>query len=67
MHALGARIAEHKDMLMRLLTAEQGKPHADAMGDVMGGVQWCTSYAGMDLPVLVTEDSPARRTSARRH
>jgi aldehyde dehydrogenase (NAD+) len=63
---LGASIAEHKDTLMRLLTAEQGKPHADALGDVMGGVYWCSSYAAMDLPVLVTEDSPARRVEVRR-
>jgi aldehyde dehydrogenase (NAD+) len=64
--ALGACIAAHKDSLMRLLTAEQGKPHADALSDVMGGVQWCDNFAAMDLPVLVTEDGPARRVEVRR-
>jgi aldehyde dehydrogenase (NAD+) len=63
---LGERIREHKDSLAHLLTAEQGKPHADARGDLMGGVQWCNDFAAMDLPVLVTEDSPARRVEVRR-
>jgi aldehyde dehydrogenase (NAD+) len=61
----GARIAEHKSELMRLLTREQGKPHSDAMGDVMGGAYWCKVYGGMDIPVTVTEDSADRRVEVR--
>lgn len=64
--ALGAAIAEHKDELMRLLTAEQGKPHADAMGDVLGGAHWCKVYGRMTIPVDVTEDSDDRRVEVRR-
>lgn len=64
--ALGKRIAEHKDELMRLLTAEQGKPHAAAMGDVLSGANWCKVYGDMVLPVQVTEDSEDRRVEVRR-
>ena len=63
--ALGKAIAEHKDELHRLLTQEQGKPHSDAIGDVLGGVHWCKVYAGMDLPIEVTEDSAERRVEVR--
>ncbi|KQT35303.1 aldehyde dehydrogenase [Sphingomonas sp. Leaf412] len=64
--ALGEAIKAHKDELMRLLTSEQGKPHADATGDVLGGAMWCKVYGNMDLPVQVTEDSDDRRVEVRR-
>jgi aldehyde dehydrogenase (NAD+) len=64
--ALGALLAEHKDELMRLLTSEHGKPHADAVGDILGGAYWARAYAGMDIPVEVTEDSADRRVEVRR-
>ena len=64
--ALGGRIAANKDALALLLTEEQGKPHADATADVMGGAYWCDIFAAMDLPVVVTEDSAARRVEVRR-
>lgn len=64
--ALGARIAENKDALMRLLTREQGKPHADAAGDVLGGAHWCKVYGEMDVPTTVVEDSDKRRLEVRR-
>lgn len=63
--ALGATIAEHKDELHRLLTQEQGKPHADAIGDVLGGAHWCKVYGRMALPIEVTEDSADRRVEVR--
>jgi len=59
--ALGAAIVTHQDSLMRLLTSEQGKPHADATYDVSRGTMWCDVYAGMDIPVEVVEDSATRR------
>ncbi len=64
--ALGAAIAEHKDELMRLLTQEQGKPHQDALGDVLGGAHWCKVFGRMAIPVEVTEDSEDRRVEVRR-
>ncbi len=63
--ALGAKIGEHKDALMRLLTREQGKPHADATGDVLGGAYWCTVFGDMNVPTTVVEDSDKRRLEVR--
>lgn len=63
---LGEAIKAEKDALMRLLTAEQGKPHPDAIGDVLGGAMWCKTYAAAELPVTVTEDSADRRVEVRR-
>lgn len=64
--ALGDAIVAEKDALMRLLTSEQGKPHADAIGDVVGAAMWCKVYGDMDLPVEVAEDSDERRIEVRR-
>ena len=64
--ALGAHIAAHKNELARLLTAEQGKPLAEANGEIMGGVYWCDVFGGMDIPVVVTEDNDERRVEVRR-
>lgn len=64
--ALGEAIKANKDELMRLLTSEQGKPHADATGDVLGGAMWCKVYANMAIPTEVAEDSDDRRIEVRR-
>lgn len=64
--ALGVRIAENKDELMRLLTQEQGKPHDAALGDVLGGANWCKVYGDMDLADEIVEDSDKRRVAVRR-
>jgi acyl-CoA reductase-like NAD-dependent aldehyde dehydrogenase len=58
------RIAEileaNLDELKRLLTREQGKPHADAAGEILSGAQWCRGTATLDLPRHVVEDGPQR-------
>ncbi len=64
--ALAAKVAEHGDALSRLLTSEQGKPHADAQGDVLGGAHWLQGAASLELPVIVNEDSAERRSETRR-
>jgi acyl-CoA reductase-like NAD-dependent aldehyde dehydrogenase len=53
------------DGLKRLLTREQGKPHADAVGDVLGGAYWCQATSALELPVSVVEDTPERRGETR--
>lgn len=63
--AIGAKIAEHADELKMLLTREQGKPHKDAAGDVLGGAYWCHAISTLDLPVTIAEDSADRRTEIR--
>ena len=40
LQAIAGVIAQNGEELARLLTTEQGKPHPDAMGDVMGGAHW---------------------------
>jgi aldehyde dehydrogenase (NAD+) len=64
--ALGQAIMANADPLMRLLTKEQGKPHAEAQGEVMGAGYWLMAASQLDLPVTVNEDS-ADRYSETRH
>jgi acyl-CoA reductase-like NAD-dependent aldehyde dehydrogenase len=64
--AIGGVLQANLDPLMRLLTKEQGKPHADAMGDVGGGAFWCQATASLELPETVVEDS-AERKGVTRH
>jgi aldehyde dehydrogenase (NAD+) len=59
-------LAANLDGLHRLLTREQGKTHANAQGDVMGGAHWCQQAATLELPVTVVEDT-AERYGETRH
>ena len=60
--AIQANLAE----LARLLTQEQGKPLADATGEVFGASAFFRYFASLDLPTKVIEDSDARRIELRR-
>ena len=53
-------LMENADMLMRLLTREQGKTHANAQAEVMGAAYWLGAMADMEIPVIVNEDTPER-------
>lgn len=64
--ALGDAILANLDAFKRLLTREQGKPHADAQGEVGGAGMWLKGAATLDLPVTVNEDT-AERYSETRH
>lgn len=66
LHALGEAVLARADDFMRLLTQEQGKPHAEAQGEVMGAGYWLMGAATLDLPVTVNEDN-AERYSETRH
>lgn len=66
LYAISQRVAENADVLMRLLTSEQGKPHEDARGEVEGASQWIAAVATLDPPVNVPEDTPERRVETRR-
>ena len=63
--ALGQAIMANADPLMRLLTREQGKPHAEAQGEVMGAGYWLMAASALDLPVTVNEDSDDRYSETR--
>lgn len=59
-------LQDNLDPLMQLLTLEQGKPHAAAMGEIMGAAYWFQSAGELELPVDVLEDNDERRTETRR-
>src|SRR5882757_8685611 len=59
-------IEANTDELARLLTSEQGKPLADATGEVMGMAGFFRYLSSLDLPMRVIEDSGDRRVEAHR-
>lgn len=62
-----ADVVEAKaEELGRLLTQEQGKPLADAMGEVYGFAAFCRYFCSLDLPVKIIDDSEGRRVEAHR-
>jgi acyl-CoA reductase-like NAD-dependent aldehyde dehydrogenase len=52
--------------LARLLTQEQGKPIADATGEVFGASAFFRYFTMLDLPVKVLDDSETRKVEAHR-
>lgn len=66
LNAMAQTIIAHSDDLMRLLTAEQGKPHADAQAEVMAAAHWLIGAATLNLPVVINEDSGIRYSETRR-
>lgn len=65
LNGIADRINEHADELKRLLTAEQGKPHADAEVEVLGSAWYLKGSMHFDLPVTVVEDTPERLVEIR--
>lgn len=66
LNAMGDRIFAAADTLKRLLTSEQGKPLADAEGEVLAAGYWLKATAALDLPVKIVEDSVERHIETRR-
>lgn len=66
LNAVAQAILANIDPLKRLLTSEQGKPHADAEADVGGAAYWLMGAATLELPVVVNEDSDERYSETRR-
>jgi acyl-CoA reductase-like NAD-dependent aldehyde dehydrogenase len=60
------KIEQNTDELARLLTREQGKPLADATGEVQGMAAFFRYFATLDLPVRIIEDSAGRKVEAHR-
>jgi acyl-CoA reductase-like NAD-dependent aldehyde dehydrogenase len=52
--------------LARLLTQEQGKPLADATGEVFGASAFFRYFTMLDLPVKVLDDSESRKVEMHR-
>ncbi|QRV73792.1 aldehyde dehydrogenase family protein [Ceratobasidium sp. AG-Ba] len=62
-----ARVVElGADDYKKLLTAEQGKPHRDALIEIMGSVYWFRETAKLRLQDTVQEDT-AERTVVTQH
>nr|WP_294505012.1 aldehyde dehydrogenase family protein [uncultured Rhodopila sp.] len=59
-------IEQNTGELARILTREQGKPIADATGEVQGMAGFFRYFATLDLPVRVIEDSAGRKAEAHR-
>jgi acyl-CoA reductase-like NAD-dependent aldehyde dehydrogenase len=64
--AIAAVINENNDELFRLLTAEQGKPHAQAQGEIAGAAYMAGSQATLELEDEINEDSAERLSRTRR-
>jgi acyl-CoA reductase-like NAD-dependent aldehyde dehydrogenase len=62
---IGATLAEHAEELAGLLTAEQGKPLAAALGEVQAAAWWIGVVAEQELPVHVSEALPGQRSVTR--
>lgn len=60
LRAASERVRQHLGSLAQLLTAEQGKPMAEARDEVGGGVYWLHAMGDLDLPVDVHEDNEKR-------
>lgn len=59
-------IKANSDELFRLLTAEQGKPHAQAQGEIAGASIMISLQATLDLDDEINEDSAQRLSRTRR-
>src|SRR6185437_5298572 len=64
--AIAERIQSKAPELARILTQEQGKPLADATGEVYGAAAFFQYFASLDLPVKIIEDSEGRKVEVRR-
>lgn len=64
--AISGIIKENADELFRLLTAEQGKPHAQAQGEIIGASMMAGAQSTLDLDDEINEDSDERLSRTRR-
>ncbi len=57
----------NQDELARILTEEQGKPLADAVGEVAGATLFFRYFQSLDLPVEILENSDTQRVEIHRN
>jgi aldehyde dehydrogenase (NAD+) len=62
LRSIGALVAEHAEELKQLLTAEQGKPHVAALGEIQAAAWWIGVVAEQLLPETVNTDMPGLRS-----
>ena len=64
--AIADIVEAHADELGRLLTQEQGKPLAEAMGEAQGLAYMFRYFAKFDFPVQIVEENDKRKVEMRR-
>ena len=67
MDAVADVLEANREELSRLLTSEQGKPLAEALGEISWAASVFRNMKNHDLPVEVLEDSDIRRAEAHRY
>ncbi len=63
--AMADKLEAHTEDFMRLLTREQGKPHADAKSEVGRCVHWLREFSKMTLPVERFDDGAGHAFETR--
>jgi len=61
--ACAALTRAHAGELGQLISREQGKPLAKAVGEVMGAARWFEHTAGIEMPVEIVHDDETMRVS----
>ena len=64
--AIAAAIQDNTDELYRLLTQEQGKPHHQAKGEILGAAGLANAQAGLSLDEVINQDDETRLSRTRR-
>ncbi|HAU21709.1 MAG TPA: aldehyde dehydrogenase, partial [Erythrobacter sp.] len=64
--AISGAIKENGEELYRLLTAEQGKPHEQAQGEIFGAAAMSAAQSTLELQDVINEDSETRLMRTRR-
>jgi len=63
---IAAAIKDNADELFRLLTSEQGKPHAQAQQEIYGAAGLAKAQAGLTLDDVINQDDDTRLSRTRR-
>lgn len=63
---ISAAIKENADELYRLLTTEQGKPHAQAQMEIYGAAMLAAAQSGLTLDDVINQDDEERLSRTRR-
>jgi acyl-CoA reductase-like NAD-dependent aldehyde dehydrogenase len=66
MAACADALVSRVDEIAAVLTTEQGKPLANAAGEVHGAAGWLKYYASLELPVEVIQDDKRGRSEVHR-
>ncbi|WP_120718146.1 aldehyde dehydrogenase family protein [Tsuneonella amylolytica] len=63
---IAAAIKDNAEELFRLLTSEQGKPHAQAQQEIYGAAGLAAAQGGLNLEEVINQDDDTRHSRTRR-